>query len=451
MSKSKPLPPPPFDNKLIIEKNLISFLYNDEEIIELIKELNYSYVYWDQLKRKIIPEKIDHENLWQMLKISRKIAARNLNISTLKGFSFSYNMTEYITKQLHRFDLNLGGVLEGSTTIPEGQGEKYMISALMEEAIASSQLEGAATTRKIAKEMLRSQRKPKNQSERMILNNYLTIQEIKKHRKDKLTPELICKLHKIITAGTLENGKNEGVYRMNDNINVVDAITGELYYSPPDFKIIEDAIKDICEFANAQNENGKDFVHPIIKAITLHFLIGYLHPFVDGNGRTARALFYWFLLSKGYWLLEYISISKIILNSPSQYSRAYICSEDDGNDLTYFYQYNLKVLMTATKEFKSYIARKIQEKAEVYALQSLKGLNDRQVEILQKIRREKHKFFTIKEIQGIFNVAYQTARMDLLELHELGYLSHKKSGLKTLFYKSKKFDEVLSQGKKDTF
>ena len=60
------------------------------------------------------------------------------------------------------------------------------------------------------------------------------------------------------------------------------------------------------------------FIHPMIRSIILHFWLAYDHPFVDGNGRTARALFYWSMLRHGYWLFEFISISQIILKGPDQ-------------------------------------------------------------------------------------------------------------------------------------
>ncbi|MFT4662753.1 MAG: Fic family protein [Ulvibacter sp.] len=445
MSKTKPVNPPNSEFSIESDIYLFKIAAENPEIKEIIKDYNERYLYWDEVKRRPIPkiDKLTHESFWKLIRFNRNTRSSDLNISPLPDFKFNYNLTDYIQKQLHRFDLNLGGVLEGSTTIPDGQGDKYMISALMEEAIASSQLEGAATTRKVAKEMLRSERKPKNESERMILNNYLTIQEIKKHTQSPLTPELIKSFHEKITNGTLEDSQNEGVFRENDNVNVVDYITGEVYYRPPSNNIINDAILDICDFAN--EEKGNDFIHPILRAITLHFLIGYLHPFVDGNGRTARALFYWCLLSKGYWLLEYISISRTILDAPSQYARAYLCTEQDGNDLTYFFNYNLKVLMKATKDFRKYVARKATTKADVYSLQKAKDFNERQIEIILRIHKEKHKAITIKEVQNTYGIVTQTARTDLLELQKMGFLESRKMGRKLIFYKTLEFDNLLAK------
>src|ERR1700743_1370107 len=151
----------------------------------------------------------------------------------------------------------------------------------MEEAIASSQLEGAATTREIAKEMLRTERKPRTVDERMILNNYLTIKKVLEIKDEPFSKELILQLHSLISSDTLKDKNNEGRFRTNDNVNVVDDITGEVFYTPPGHEKIESLMDSLCQFAN--NDNGATFMHPIVKGIILHFLIGYIHPFVDGN------------------------------------------------------------------------------------------------------------------------------------------------------------------------
>ena len=67
----------------------------------------------------------------------------------------------------------------------------------------------------------------------------------------------------------------------------------KIYHQPPGHKELPKLMEKICDFANSEDD---EFVHPIIKGIMLHFLIGYIHPFEDGIGRTARALFYWYVL-----------------------------------------------------------------------------------------------------------------------------------------------------------
>ena len=313
----------------------------------------------------------------------------------------------------------------------------------LEEAIASSQLEGAVTSREVAKEMLRSERKPKDKSEKMILNNYLTIKKIIDIKNKNLSPDLIREIHSIVSKGTLKEGANEGVFRKNNEVKVVNEMDGEIFYNPPDYEKLEKLIEDFCIFAN--NKNNGDFIHPIIKAIILHFLIGYIHPFVDGNGRTARAIFYWYLISQGYWLVEYLSISRIIVKSPTRYAQSYLYTEYDENDLTYFIYYNLKAMNLALKSLKEYINRKIKERKNLFDIVKNEDINERQAEIIKELITDSQKTLTIKSIKSQFNVVYQTARTDLFKLIELGYLQEKYVGNKILFFRSNEFEHKIKR------
>lgn len=97
-------------------------------------------------------------------------------------------------------------------------------------------------------------------------------------------------------------------------------------------------------------------MHPVIIAIVLHSWLAYDHPFVDGNGRTARAPFYWSMLSQGFWLVEFLSISSILRKAPATSSRSFLHAETDENDLTYFILYHLKVIRRAIDELRAYMA-----------------------------------------------------------------------------------------------
>ena len=112
-----------------------------------------------------------------------------------QGQAFNYWLPARFLAQLHRIDTHAG-----MAAVPESETlcanrERYLVSSLMEEAIASSQLEGASTTRRVAKEMLRTQRAPRNLSERMILNNYRTISRIKELVKEPMSVEFLCEFN----------------------------------------------------------------------------------------------------------------------------------------------------------------------------------------------------------------------------------------------------------------
>jgi len=438
----RPESPPNGKIKSKKDRETIFSLIEDPKLLEQIFATEKDYPYWEKFKQKVKGLDISPALLWKFIKIQRERNIYRLKISKVNGFEFKYNTSSSrILERLHQFDLNLGGVLKGQSIIPDNEKDRFLISSLMEEAIASSQLEGAVTTREVAKNMLRAKRKPKNQSEKMILNNYLTIREIVKYKDEKLTPELIKKLHAIITKNTLDDKENEGKFRITDEVKVVDDITGEIFYNPPNFKDLDLLMKDFCQFANSKNEKG--FIHPIIRGTILHFLIGYIHPFVDGNGRTARAIFYWYLVSQGYWLIEFMSISRIIIKSPAQYARAYLYTEYDENDLTYFIDFNLKSMDLALKSLKEYIGRKLVEKKQLTKLILSDDFNERQAEIIKDFINNNELSLTINEVQSKFGTVYQTARIDLIKLTEMGYLASKSVGKKLIFFKSGEFENKI--------
>jgi len=345
---------------------------------------------------------------------------------------------------LHKFDLNVGGNLGAQKLIPEQEKDKYLISSIMEEAIASSQIEGAVTTRKKAKEMLRKNDKPRSKSEQMILNNYRTIQTIVNLKKEPLTINLLLEIHKQISYNTLADKSDEGKFRDSNDIYVVNHIESEIVHTPPDFKEIPELMEQICLFFN--NDKHDYFIHPVIKGIILHFMIGYVHPFVDGNGRTARALFYWYLLSKGYWLTEYLSISRLIIKSKNQYESAYLYTENDENDLTYFINYNLKTMDLAYDALRVYIQRKIDEKKYITNFQRIQNINDRQAEIIKWFYDEPNLLITVKEVENRLLVSNQTSRTDLQQLVEFDFIEQIEiNKKKKAFVRSNNFEKILKE------
>lgn len=382
------------------------------------------------------------EVLWHMLKFDRSRTQVDVALHPSPDFRFHYNLPPSMQRTLHEFDLYMGGVIGGATTIPQGTSEQLLTSTLMEEAIASSQLEGASTTRKVAKEMLRANREPRNEHERMILNNYRTIRDLLELKRAPLTKDLIKRIHRTIAEGTLEDAGDVGVFRSTNDVAVYDQDTNEVVYHPPDHGRLEGLMDAVCDFAN--DRASEPFMHPIVRGVILHFLIGYIHPFVDGNGRTARALFYWHLLRQGYWMVEYLSISRIILNAKQAYARAYLHTEQDDLDLTYFLGFNLRSLRLAMESLNAYMKRKQDDRRVLFNVIKNAKVNERQAEVLRLFMREPERLLSIDEAKHRFNVVYQTARTDMLGLQQKGFLDMTRSGNKMLFHRSADFEKRLA-------
>jgi len=391
------------------------------------------YYHWDKLRHLKLPSTMsNHEEWWLAVKVARKALYKNIPHSDKDGNPFVFGEPDTVRRLLHEIDVHGGGELKTTEQVANpNTRDTYLINSLIEESITSSQLEGAATTRKVAKEMLRQKRKPRDKSETMILNNYHAMEYIKEISNESLTPELIFELHRILSNNTMDDPDTVGKLRVSDDIYVGDDRDATIIHIPPKAKELQNRIENICNFANTTHPT--DFLHPVIRAIILHFLLAYDHPFEDGNGRTARALFYWSMLKQGYWTMEFISISRILKSAPAKYTRAYLHTETDDNDVTYFIVHQLDVINQAIKDLLVYLENKSKEINTIEQIvrkspRLNKLLNYRQIALINRALKNPDAIFYVESHRGAHNVTYDTARTDLLKLVKMGLLNKMKIG-----------------------
>lgn len=425
---------------------LIEFIASGEtpRVQESLTHINNEYLYWSDVKYRAATLGLEPKELWALVK--RERAKTDVQVWAHDGVDIHFSLTNTMQRECHNFDMDFGGSWGASKVFPEDKQtqELYLISSIMEEAIASSQMEGASTTREAAKEMLRRKITPRDRSQRMILNNYNTISFIRSHVKERLTPELIMQLHAMMTAETLDVADAAGrMRRPDEHIVVGDGITGETVHTPPPAECLPEFMEELCAFFN--DENPKVFVHPIIRAIIVHFLLAYYHPFADGNGRTARALFYWFMMKSDYWLVQYLSISRVIIKTKKAYEKAYLYSESDGNDIGYFIKYNLDVLQKSFEELRLYIKRKSAERKQSERLLRLGNISARQAQILNRYIEDPDLIVEARTLANRLGVSYMTAKSDLNDLATKGYLNRiALNGRSTAFVRSSDFNELIS-------
>jgi Fic family protein len=415
-------------------------------------EAEGKYRHWDTMRHLAPPAGFTREQWWGATKLVRQPALKALPLSDAVGKQFRYAITDMIARLLHEIDLGAGGNIGMPDPIANPQTRsQYVMHSLFQEAVTSSQLEGAATTRAAAKEMLRTGRAPRTRGERMILNNYLTMQRIAEWKERPLDEDLIFEMHRMVTDGTLDEADATGrLRRADEKITVQDVITGEVFHSPPPADQLSDRLQALCEFANGSIlDVGKPlarFIHPAVRAILLHFWLAYDHPFVDGNGRTARALFYWSMLRQGYWLFEFVSISEILVKAPAKYAMSFLCTETDDNDVTYFLLYQCEVIRRAIASLHDYIERKSKELRETEAL--LRGateLNHRQQALITHALRNPGARYAIEGHRRSHAIVYETARYDLMALAKRGLLETRKAGRAFAFIAPPDLAERLQQ------
>lgn len=404
------------------------------------------YLHWDKLRRLPPPEDFTNEEWWWMLKTGRNFGRQQVPLRDKKNQPFSFSLVPKMFEALHHIDQRCAGnIAMPEQVMNTATRDRYQINSLMEEAVTSSLLEGAAVTREKAREMLLSGRKPRDKGERMIVNNYLTMQHLRSIKDQPLTPKLVMEIHAMISRDALDKADAVGRLRRADEYIEVSDEYDNVFHIPPSAPQLPQRMEAMCAFANDVEIRG--YLHPVIRAIVLHFWLAYDHPFVDGNGRTARALFYWAMLRGGFWLFEFISISQALLRSPTDYYRAFLHTETDENDLNYFILHQMQCIETSIQDLHAYLARKSTERKVVQErLKSLFWLNQRQQALIIYALDHPAASFTFRGHQASHGISRMTARSDLLEIEKYGVLQSHITGRERHFTVPSDLEQRLAGG-----
>ncbi|TBR44218.1 Fic family protein [Marinomonas agarivorans] len=421
----------------------ITKIYNNGELILDYLEYNAPvdakgrYFHFDEIKYRL-PKQLDPILAWSLIKDTRKRQSHKIYDAFI-GQSLadaSVFLTPTIQKTISEVDRNTTtAALEWMCNqIGEQKHLEYLLNDLVEdEAISSSQLEGAATTTKVAKDMLKRARKPRNMDEKMILGNFKMMKYAWENRHKALSIDFIEELHQIGVEGIKNERYKPGVIRTSDDV-VIEDNNGEIVHTPPKAAHLNNRLNRLVEWVNQSHHNieNTNYIHPLVKAITLHFRIGYEHPFYDGNGRVARALFYWYLFKNEFAAFRYIALSVLLKEAPVQYGKSYLYTETDDMDLTYFVDYQCRIIIRAIQKFKLSYKESV-EAADAFnkwlwESGLYRQLSDKQKTVFQVANSEKATIFTINHVKDNLGCSYNTAATVLNGLVELQLFEKVKDG-----------------------
>lgn len=405
------------------------------------------YLPWDALRHRL-PAGVDPQIYWSLTRILRRASGRSL---TLNGYSLDelafINITPQMQQTLSMVDRLATSGGEAELLEPLLTARHLLEELRAEESISSSQLEGAATTSRVALEMIKINRAPRDESEKMIMGNFHMMEYVNAHCSDDLTLANFKQLHTIAVGDINDEKYRPGEFRTSDDVVVAD-IQNEIIHTPPAHDEIELRLSRLFQWANTPHEQliGKEYLHPLIKACILHFMVGFIHPFHDGNGRAARALFYGYMLRCGYSAFQHISISKLLKKASTAYAKAYCYSETDEMDLTYFVDYQCSIVGRALGEYVDYIQHMVKVRSELDAFLYESGigatLNARQHSLLNVAFARPGNIFTAAEVRERLGVSDNTARKDLNALAELGLLRTHKDGKETVYISPKNLPQI---------
>ena len=403
------------------------------------------YLPWDEVRYRQPPARLTRRLWWLSLSSARRAAQRELPLHARGAKPFWFCQTGPLPGYLRRWDADVSAYdVHRDLGLTDAERSQLRISSEMFESIQSSRLEGANTTREVAVEMLRDGRVPRDYSERMIVNNYAAMQLISQWSQDSepFDREHILELHRVVTDGTLRDHDVGRLQTPADPRVYVVSRGGEVVHEPPPASELPERIRRLCEFENERTDSTDP--HPLIRAILVHFMIGYDHPFADGNGRTARALFYWSLLRSGLWLAPFLPISQFLLTAPGQYSRAYQYVHADGNDVTYFLLHQLQVIERALHQLNDHVSgmRSWMVRAQ-RVTDGEAGLNQRQTDLLAELLPDPDRYITIARHRRVNGVSYAVAHGDLNDLVERGLLTRERMGRRLQFRPAPDLQERL--------
>ena len=373
-----------------------------------------------------VPEGLSREAWWYAVRTARASTSRPTPFVMKDGTRLTFNLPDRFLRLNEEITAQARGQVElPGEVATQGLRDRYLINSLYEEAITSSQMEGASTTRRDAKKMLREKKDPRDRSERMILNNFLALEYVCDHLGEELTPEFICGVHRIVTDGTLDEAEDAGrLQRQGEERIRIYGSEGDdqLLHVPPPAEELPERLKRLCDFANGVGEYASQYVPPLVRALIVHFMMGYDHYFVDGNGRTARVIAQWVMLREGFFLMDFVPVSRLLRTAPAKYARSFLEVEQDEGDLTYFLIWHAEIILRGIRELHDYLARKSKEMEQVKHLLRLTDLNNRQIGVIEEALKDSAITVTAASHADKYRVTPQTAHADLRGLEDGGYL-----------------------------
>lgn len=384
---------------------------------ELIEQFMERYLSRQEIIHRL-PLSISIQQFWPELEKERRSRARVLPLLDQAGNPFRFVRTTNIENQCDA----VAALARRNVAFTGPEFDALFRDATVDEALYSGVIEGAFTSRERAADFIRRNKQPGNKSEQMVKNNYDALTYVLEHLEDEIGEDTIIGIARIVTQSAAEvrvDGYREGTVYVTGREGIV--------YTPPKAEDVPKMMRSLVTFIQ-ENE-----LHPLLKACIAHFYLVYVHPFGDGNGRTARALSYMMLLQSGYDFFRYVSISGIIAQERGKYYRAMRNVEESDGDMTYFIDAYSGMLERTVEEMEQHLKFHVLADLKMKQLEASGTLNERRLKGAKWLLQSGNNSVTVETWRKKFKVVTETARRDLLALCDSGLLVREEEGRKAVF------------------
>jgi Fic family protein len=341
-------------------------------------------------------------------------------------FTPNYKITDNILNNLTLI-ASAREVIEQSALVPKWESSLRR-EALLHNTHSSTAIEGNKLTLEQVEALSEGKKIAAAHKDKQEVLNYLkALEEVPDFAKaGRIDSELLLKIHAIITRGTLNNPSDSGVFRDKQvyvGKHVFDA-TGfreEVVYMPPETERVPELVEEFLEWLNSDQVRE---LNPVLLAGIAHYEIAWIHPFIDGNGRTARLLATLILYLKGFDHRQIFALDDYYDRDRKSYYAALGTVDKETKNITQWLEYFTGGVAVSVNEVKDKVLR--------LGLKGKKGagiqiaLTTRQMKIIA-LTNARGKISN-KELQAEFNISSQAIHKELSKLVALKVIKSQGQG-----------------------
>jgi Fic family protein len=286
--------------------------------------------------------------------------------------------------------------------------------AIIRSAHSSTSIEGNRLSLEQVSDLAHGREVMATRKDKQEVINYLNVLENIDKLADghRITERNILNIHKMLTQDTLDNPSDCGAYR-NRYVVVANRLTREVIFRPPSNDEVLSLMRDLIDWLSSAEAKALD---PVIEAGISHYEFVRIHPFVDGNGRTARVLATLILYLRGFDAKQFFCLDDYYDSDRSAYYRALQSVDQKSLDLTRWLEYFVKGVAVGIAAVKERVIRLSSERLRMTKKGQI-ALTERQMRIVEFINQNGK--ITNKDVRSIFRISPQAAHKEITKLVEL--------------------------------